>query len=98
MFSRGGPRGYIHPTYIETFRRLDRSGHDIYVYDQIGSELSDSLPKSEDHAFRGHARDSHEIASEDVAVEQVILMGQSSGGSPCRISLPFIRTSFRRLC
>lgn len=76
----GGPGGYIHSTYIETFGRLTRLGHDVYLYDQIGSGLSDRRPNPKDYTFYGHLQDLHAIVSDHLGVERVILIGQSYGG------------------
>lgn len=76
----GGPGGYIHSTYIETFGRLALEGHDVYLYDQIGSGLSDRLPKPKDYTFNGHAQDLYEIVSLHLNAKTVILVGQSYGG------------------
>ena len=54
-------------------------GHDIYLYDQRGSGLSDRLPKFSDVGFVKHVNDLIEIVSERINANKVILIGQSFG-------------------
>ena len=79
IFLHGGPGGYVHSSIIETLRALAEVGHDVYLYDQRGSGLSDRLPRFSDINFEKHLSDLHEIVKEKVKSEKVILMGQSFG-------------------
>lgn len=79
IFLHGGPGGYIHSSIIETLSELTKLGHDIYLYDQRGSGLSDRLPKFSDVSFEKHVKDLKEIVSERIATNKVILIGQSFG-------------------
>ncbi|MBO6576844.1 MAG: alpha/beta fold hydrolase [Rhodothermales bacterium] len=76
----GGPGGYIHSSYTETFGRLSQLGRDVFLYDQVGSGLSDRLPNPKDYTFLGHAADLVEIVEEHIAQGPVVLVGQSYGG------------------
>jgi len=80
VFLHGGPGGYIHSSIINTLKELTNSGHDVYLYDQRGSGLSDRLEKFSDVSFAAHVEDLHEIISKKIKKEQVILIGQSFGG------------------
>ncbi len=78
VFLHGGPGGYIHSSIIATLKELTHLGHDIYLYDQRGSGLSDRLEKYSDISFQYHIDDLHEIISDKIK-KKVILMGQSFG-------------------
>ncbi|MDE1467500.1 alpha/beta hydrolase [Aurantiacibacter sp. D1-12] len=80
IFLHGGPGGYIHSSYIERAQTLAAEGYDVYLYDQIGSGLSDRLPRPKDYSFQGHARDLDEIISRHLSADNAILIGQSYGG------------------
>ncbi len=80
IYVHGGPGGYVDSTEINTFGVLAQFGHDVYLYDQVGSGLSDRLPRPKDYSFTGHLADLHEIITRQLAAPQVILIGQSYGG------------------
>lgn len=79
IFLHGGPGGYIHSSIIEQMRILAQSGYDIYLYDQIGSGLSDRLDKPKDYSFYRHVRDLKEIVTSKINTPKVIIIGQSFG-------------------
>jgi len=79
IFLHGGPGGYIHSSIIQTLEELTSFGHDVYLYDQRGSGLSDRLEKFSDISFKLHIEDLNEIVTEKIQKEKVILMGQSFG-------------------
>lgn len=81
IFLHGGPGGYVHSSIIETLSELTKLGHDIYLYDQRGSGLSDRLPKFSDVSFEKHVKDLKEIILERIKTNKVILIGQSFGCS-----------------
>lgn len=81
IFLHGGPGGYVHSSIIETLAELTKNGNDVYFYDQRGSGLSDRLPKYSDISFEKHLLDLHEIISEKIKAEKVILVGQSFGSN-----------------
>lgn len=80
IFLHGGPGGYIHSAIIDRMKEVARSGYDIYLYDQIGSGLSDRLPKPKDYSFEGHLKDLKEIIETQIKSDKVILIGHSFGG------------------
>lgn len=79
IFLHGGPGGYIHSSIINTLEELTQFGHDVYLYDQRGSGLSDRLEKYSDISFEKHLLDLNEIISTKIGAEKVILIGQSFG-------------------
>lgn len=81
IFVHGGPGGYIHSSIIETMGALAQKGYNVYLYDQRGSGLSDRLPKFSDVSFEKHLQDLHEIITEKIGAEKVILVGQSFGAN-----------------
>jgi pimeloyl-ACP methyl ester carboxylesterase len=80
VFLHGGPGGYIYNSTIETMGRFAALGHDVYLYDQIGSGLSDRRPRPKDYSVEGHLADLHEIITRHLRARRVILIGQSYGG------------------
>ncbi|MFA0964074.1 alpha/beta hydrolase [Roseivirga sp. BDSF3-8] len=79
VFLHGGPGGYVHSSIIETMAEISTLGHDVYLYDQRGSGLSDRMPRYSDISFDKHLQDLHEVITEKIGARQVILMGQSFG-------------------
>ncbi len=79
IFLHGGPGGYVHSSIIETLSKLTKFGHDVYLYDQRGSGLSDRLDKYSDINFEKHLLDLHEIITQKIEAPKVILIGQSFG-------------------
>lgn len=79
VFLHGGPGGYVHSSIIETLQNLNPLGHDVYLYDQRGSGLSDRMEKFSDVSFEKHLTDLHEIIEQHIKADQVILIGQSFG-------------------
>jgi pimeloyl-ACP methyl ester carboxylesterase len=80
IYLHGGPGGYVHSTAIAALGRLAPLGHDVYLYDQVGSGLSDRLARPKDYTFLGHVEDLHEIVAEHLGGGPVVLVGQSFGG------------------
>ncbi|MEM9997221.1 MAG: alpha/beta hydrolase, partial [Bacteroidota bacterium] len=80
VYLHGGPGGYIHSSAIDVLRPLTALGHDVYLYDQIGSGLSDRLAKPKDYTFLGHIEDLQTIVTEHLGGGPVMLIGQSYGG------------------
>ena len=81
IFLHGGPGGYVHSSIISTLKELTFYGHDVYLYDQRGSGLSDRMHKYSDVSFQKHLLDLDEIISEKVKSKKVILIGQSFGSN-----------------
>ena len=80
VFLHGGPGGYIHSAIIELMKEVSKNGYDIYLYDQIGSGLSDRLPKPRDYSFERHLHDLNEIIENQIKEKKIILIGHSYGG------------------
>lgn len=80
IFLHGGPGGYIHSAIINQMKEVAHYGYDVYLYDQIGSGLSDRLPKPKDYSFERHLKDLNEIINTQIKAENVILIGHSFGG------------------
>lgn len=80
IFLHGGPGGYIHSAIIARMKEVSKAGYDVYLYDQVGSGLSDRLPAPKDYSFERHLKDLHEIISRQIKADQVILIGHSYGG------------------
>lgn len=80
IFLHGGPGGYIHSAIISQMKGIAANGYNVYLYDQIGSGLSDRLPKPKDYSFEKHLSDLDEIIHTQIKTENVILIGHSFGG------------------
>ncbi len=80
IFLHGGPGGYIHSAIIRQMKEVAQQGYDVYLYDQIGSGLSDRLSKPKDYSFERHLNDLNEIISTQINTNKVILIGHSFGG------------------
>ncbi len=80
IYLHGGPGGFIDSAAIDAYGRLAALGRDVYLYDQVGSGLSDRLARPKDYSFLGHVEDLREIIAEQIGADQVSLIGQSYGG------------------
>ena len=80
IFLHGGPGGYIHSAIITQMKEVAAKGYTVYLYDQIGSGLSDRLPKPKDYSFAKHLKDLNEIITTQIKAHSVILIGHSFGG------------------
>lgn len=80
IFLHGGPGGYVHSAIISQMNEVAKKGYDIYLYDQVGSGLSDRLSKPKDYSFETHLKDLNEIISSHIKARKVILIGHSFGG------------------
>jgi proline iminopeptidase len=63
IYLQGGPGGFISDRNIEMLAPLSEDGFDIYLYDQIGSGLSDRLPNIKDYTADRHKIDLAEIVT-----------------------------------
>lgn len=81
IFLHGGPGGYVHSSIIETLTSLAVLGHDVFLYDQRGSGLSERLDSYSDINFEKHLKDLEEIISTKVGAAKVILIGHSFGAN-----------------
>lgn len=80
VYLHGGPGGYVHSSTIAELSRLSDLGHDIYLYDQSGTGLSDRRARPKDTTFDTHVADLEEIVSRHLGARRIILMGHSFGG------------------
>ncbi len=80
VYLHGGPGGYVHSSTVAALAPLAAAGHDLYFYDQVGSGLSDRLPRPKDYSYLGHVADLDEIVRRHLGAERVILIGHSYGG------------------
>lgn len=80
IYVQGGPGGYISDRTIDMLTPLSEDGFDIFLYDQIGSGLSDRLPTIKDYTAERHKIDLEQII-EKIGAKKVILIGQSWGAS-----------------
>lgn len=80
IFLHGGPGGYIHSAIIHQMKEVAQEGYNVYLYDQLGSGLSDRLAKPKDYSFERHLKDLNEIINNQIKSENVILIGHSFGG------------------
>lgn len=78
IYLQGGPGGFISDRNIEILAPLSEDGYDIYLYDQIGSGLSDRLANINDYTADRHKKDLEEIIKK-IGAGKVILIGQSWG-------------------
>ena len=78
IFLQGGPGGFISDRNIAILTPLSEDGFDIYLYDQVGSGLSDRLANIMDYTADRHKKDLEEIVKK-INAEKVILIGQSWG-------------------
>ena len=78
IFLQGGPGGAIGDENIRQLTPLAEDGYDVYLYDQIGSGLSDRLADIREYRPDRHKRDLEAILKE-TGSEKVILIGQSWG-------------------
>jgi proline iminopeptidase len=79
IYLHGGPGGYVHSKDIEVLGQLSEIGYDVYLYDQIGSGLSDRLQNVKEYTALRHKEDLEEIVKL-LNVNKVILVGHSWGG------------------
>lgn len=79
IFLHGGPGGYIHSSVIDVLNPLAARGHDIYLYDQSGTGLSDRRANPNDTTISMHLSDLKEI-TDRIGAKSYILVGHSFGG------------------
>ncbi len=79
VFLHGGPGGYVHSSVIATLQPLADAGHEVYLYDQRGSGLSDRLERPKDSGFNDQIDDLDEIVTKHLGARRVALIGHSHG-------------------
>lgn len=78
IYLHGGPGGFILDQNIRLLEPVSKDGYDVYLYDQVGSGLSERLPDINDYTAERHKQDLAEII-ETIGAGKVILAGQSWG-------------------
>lgn len=78
IYLHGGPGGPIYDSNIAMLTPLSADGYDVYLYDQLGSGLSERLDHIEQYTADRHKTDLEEIIIQ-IGAEKVILIGQSWG-------------------
>lgn len=78
IYLHGGPGGPIYDSNIAMLAPLSTDGYDVYLYDQVGSGLSERLDHIVEYTADRHKTDLEEIIKH-IGAEKVILIGQSWG-------------------
>lgn len=78
IYLQGGPGGFISDRNIQVLAPLSEDGFDIYLYDQVGSGLSERLSNINEYTADRHKKDLEKII-EKIGSEKVILIAQSWG-------------------
>jgi len=78
IYLHGGPGGIIKDEVIRTLHPLADQGHDVYLYDQVGSGHSRRLSDIGEYTIDRHVLDLEAIIGL-IGAEQVILIGHSWG-------------------
>ena len=78
IYLHGGPGGIVKDEVIHTLRPLADQGHDVYLYDQVGSGHSGRLSDISEYTIDRHLLDLKAII-ELIGAERVILLGHSWG-------------------
>ncbi|MBD2772865.1 alpha/beta fold hydrolase [Iningainema tapete] len=78
IFLHGGPGGDSTTEHRKVFGRLAQDGFDVYLYDQVGSGLSQRLTDVRNYTVKRHVADLEAIRQQ-IGAERVILIGHSWG-------------------
>lgn len=78
IYLHGGPGGLVKQSSIDLLLPLTVLGHDVYLYDQVGSGHSNQLENIEEYSVDRHRSDLEEII-EIIDAEKIILFGHSWG-------------------
>ena len=78
IYLHGGPGGKITDQMIKGLSALSKLGHDLYLYDQVGSGSSVRLKNIKEYSVQRHSNDLAEIVSL-IKADEVILLGHSWG-------------------
>ena len=79
IYLHGGPGGYIHSSIVQILSPLTEFGFEVFLYDQLGSGLSERPSQFRDVSLRHHVNDLHEIVTKHIGTDKVILIGHSFG-------------------
>jgi proline iminopeptidase len=80
IFLHGGPGSPLRSPDYEFYGQLTRYGFDVYLYDQIGTGLSDRLANVREYTTQRHVADLEAIRQQ-IGADQMILIGQSWGAT-----------------
>lgn len=80
VYLHGGPGGYVHSSTIDVFGEFGKLGHDVYLYDQSGTGLSERRDKPKETSILSAVDDLFQIVDEKIRAPKVVLSGQSFGG------------------
>ena len=78
IFLHGGPGRAVLDEDIAFFRTFTEEGHDVYLYDQVGSGLSGRLDEIEAYTVWRHVRDLEAIR-ETLHADRLILIAHHAG-------------------
>ena len=79
VFLHGGP-GFLANDFDHRFySQFAKDGFKVYLFDQVGSGLSDRLPRATDYTVERFVADLEEIRHQ-IGAERMILIGHSWGG------------------
>ncbi|MBL7711004.1 MAG: alpha/beta hydrolase [Chitinophagaceae bacterium] len=78
FYVHGGPGGFVSERLEASLMPLTEMGHDLYVYDQVGSGLSERLDDIRDYTVSRHRQDLEALIRASGA-RKVILYGHSWG-------------------
>ncbi len=78
IYLQGVPGRFIFDRNIQVLAPLSEDGFDIYLYDQVGSGLSERLSNINEYTADRHKKDLEQII-EKIGSEKVILIAQSWG-------------------
>ena len=78
IYLNGGPGGSYGEGLIRILTPFSEEGFDVYIYDQVGSGMSNRLADIREYTVLRHKRDLEAIVQQ-IGSEKVILIGQSWG-------------------
>lgn len=78
IYLHGGPGAGITNLEIATLSKLSSTGHDVYLYDQVGCGFSSRLGDIKEYSAERHVHDLEEIVKQ-LKADSVILVAQSWG-------------------
>jgi pimeloyl-ACP methyl ester carboxylesterase len=80
VFLHGGPGAGVvsTPEVAEAFSFLTETGHDVYLYDQVGGGRSNRLADPRDYTIERHVEDLEAIR-QTLQAESIVLIGESWG-------------------
>jgi proline iminopeptidase len=81
IYLHGGPGGYIHSSIVQILSPLTEFGFEVFLYDQLGSGLSERPSQFRDVSLPHHVNDLHEIVTKQIGANKVILIGHSFGAN-----------------